>query len=218
MLSFLAFAFFISFSYPYPLKIVDTEGSVFFKKESKASWVKSQKSIILDKKAELRTERASVCTVSLDDKLDNVLTIKENSQIYIENIKPVAIYIVKGRTFALIDDITTIGAFEIHTQRARLKVRGTGESVDVSDKEVIVKCFEDNVYLNAIDEKSNITGERTIAEGFGIKIDIDGVLGDIFELSEYDFAEWDEFTNDIGHIRANKDSSEDRQFLTRTLQ
>lgn len=185
------------------VKIIDMRGNVQMKKDEKATWQEAKLNIILGKQSEIKTDAASECTLSFDDELKNILTIKEDSQIKIENLKPANINLPKGRVFSLIDDIAKVEKFEIRTPTAVAGVRGTGESVEFSQGCANVKCFENDVYVEGFDSQNNMTGQEMVSNGSGVKVCEGGTFGKQFKLSGRDFFEWENFMGSVDDLRDN---------------
>lgn len=182
-------------------KIVDVKGDVTVQKEASQPWEKAKVDMFLDKQAEIKTGKDSECTLTFDEELKNILTVKENSHIKIENLKPANIFLPEGRVFSIIDNIAKIEKFEIRTPTAIAGSRGTGSSVGFQESYTLVLCFLDTVYVQGLDEQGNTTGEKDLAGGFGINVGLGGEFGNIFELGASDIEDWDEFTSNIEEIR-----------------
>jgi hypothetical protein len=197
---------FCAVSFAQMAKVVEVKGDVQIKKGAKSSWEKAKIDSILDKQAEIKTAVSSECTITFDEELKNILTIKENSEVKIENLKPANISLPSGRVFSLIDDITKIEKFEIRTPTAIAGVRGTGESVEFSSGCANVKCFENNIYVQGLSGKGNTTQEHGVAGGFGIKVCEEGAFGEQFRLSGGDWSQWEEFLSNIDELRDNSSS------------
>ncbi|MCK9615593.1 MAG: FecR family protein [Candidatus Omnitrophica bacterium] len=184
-------------------KIIETKGDVQVKKEANSAWKKAKINTFLDKQAEIKTGVSAECTLTFDEEFKNILTIKENSQIKLENLKPVDISLPKGRVFSLIEDIAKVEKFEIRTPTAIAGVRGTGESVEFSSGCANVKCFENNVYVQGLTNQGDTTGERGLTSGFGVKACEGGTLGEQFALSKEDLLQWEEFLSNVDDLRDN---------------
>jgi len=184
-------------------KILEVKGDVQVKKEAKSAWEKAKIDAFLDKQAEIKTGARGECTLTFDEELKNILTIKENSEIKIENLKPANISLPKGRVFSLIDDIAKVEKFEIRTPTAIAGVRGTGESVEFSSNCANIKCFENNVYVEGISGQSNAKGSQNLSSGFGIQVCEGGVFGNKFALSDSDLSQWEEFLSNVDDLRDN---------------
>ncbi|MDD5583505.1 MAG: FecR family protein [Candidatus Omnitrophica bacterium] len=184
-------------------KIIDATGKVSIKKDASAPWEKAKISTMLGKQAEVKTGAKSECTLSFDETMKNILTLKENSWVKLEDIKPANISLPQGRVFALIDDIKKVEKFEIRTPTAVAGVRGTGESVEFNGGMSIFKCFADAVYVQGLGAQGQSLNEQSLLEGFGINVDNAGAFGQAFSLSEGDLQEWRRFEASLGHMQRN---------------
>ncbi|MCK9573404.1 MAG: FecR family protein [Candidatus Omnitrophica bacterium] len=184
-------------------KIIEVKGDVQVKKAAKSAWEKARIDTFLDKQSEIKTGASSECSLSFDEELKNILTIKENSEVKIENLKPAGISLPQGRVFSLIDDIAKVEKFEIRTPTAIAGVRGTGESVEFSSNCANVKCFENNVYVQGLGSQGNSTGQQGVSGGFGVQVCEGGTFGKQFTLSGEDLSQWEEFLGNVDGLRDN---------------
>ncbi|MDD5195974.1 MAG: FecR domain-containing protein [Candidatus Omnitrophica bacterium] len=184
---------FLSSAFAQSAKIIDLKGRVSVKRMPDAQWEKAKVSTTLEKLAEVKTEAKSECVLVFDEAMKNVLTLKGNSQVKLEDIKPVSVSLPQGKVFALVDDIKAVEKFEIRTPTAVAGVRGTGESVEFNNARSTIKCFRDTVYVQGLDAQGNGIGEAALAEGFGFDVVAGGLLGEAFTLSAQDRNEWSRF-------------------------
>jgi len=184
-------------------RVIEAKGDVQIKKEPKSTWEKAKINIFLDKQAEIKTGKSSECTLAFDEELKNLLTIKENSEIKIENLKPASIVLPQGRVFSLIDDIAKVEKFEIRTPTAIAGVRGTGESVEFSSGCASVKCFENKVFVQGLTNQGAATGGQALASGFGVKVCEGGTFGEQFVIPDNDLVQWEEFISNVDDLRDN---------------
>jgi len=205
ILAFLSFFLFMIFvtAFAQTAKIIEVKGDVQVKKETKSEWEKAKMDIFLDRQAEIKTGGSSECTLAFDSELKNVLIIKENSKVKIENLKPANISLSEGRVFSLIEDITKAEKFEIRTPAAVAGVRGAGGSVEFSSGCTTVKCFESKVHVKALINQGNNTREQDLASGFGVKICEGGELEEQFVIPDEDLIQWEEFLSNVDDLRDN---------------
>ena len=177
--------------------IIDINGDVLVKKNSQSDWEKAGTGVSLDKNAELKTQMGSECTLVFDEERQSVVTIKENTQIRIDSIKPGNVYLPKGRVFSLIKNLSKIEKFQIRTPTAIAGARGTGWETGFGEGKSSVMCFDDTVYVSGLDANGNITEEEDLDSGFGLEVGAGGKLGDSFEIGDDARAEWNDFTNNV---------------------
>lgn len=178
-------------------KIINVEGSVKVKKDAESSWQKAKPDTYLDDEAQIKTGSNSQCTLSFDEDLTNILTIKDNSHIRMEDVKKGKVFLPKGRVFSLIEDISKLEDFQIRTPTAVAGVKGTGESVQVTKFGTSVMCFEGEAYVAGIDKDGNIGPIRDILAGFGVDVTRDGIIVDIFKLVDRDWKDWEDFRGEV---------------------
>jgi hypothetical protein len=200
-LVFFQLVLFSSLVFAQTAKIIDIKGEVLIKKTADASWEKAKVNMVLGKQAEIKTENNAECTLTFDEELKNILTVKSNSQIKIENVKPVSLYLPKGRVFSLVDDIAKVEKFEVRTPTAIAGVKGSGDSVESGDDGTSSRCFDGSLYVQGLDEQGNPTGEQDLPEGYGVNVGSGGVFGDMYQLGDDDFSEWRDFSGNIEGMR-----------------
>ena len=186
-------------------KIIDIKGDVRAREAGKVSWQKARIGMILASNSQVKTGAYSECTLAFDDELKNIVTIKESSQITIENIKPGRIFLPEGRVFTLIGELGYLEEFKIRTPTAAAGARGTGWSTGASPRGTDVKCFEDDVFVQGFDPQGNVTDEQGLFSGFGMGVGRDGGLGDPFGLSRGDLNEWRDFKDNAEGKRRGGD-------------
>lgn len=190
-------------------KIVDIKGMVLIKKDMDSPWQKAKINILLGKEAELKTEKSSWCTLAFDEELKNILTIKENSHIRIENVKPGNIFLPEGRVFSLIQSLAKAEKFQIRTPTAIAGSRGTGWATGYQAGNTSNSCFDDQIFIQGLDNQGNVTEEDTLSSGNGMNIGEGGVLGDKFALGNKDYAEWNDFMDYIDGLRGEGEEETD---------
>ncbi len=175
-------------------KIVDIQGNVFAREKTNVSWVRAKINTFLNKEAELKTEMDSSCTLAFDEKMKNVLTVGENSQLKIENIKPGNIFLNRGRVFSLVENIENEEKFQVRTPVAIAGARGTGW-VTSHDGKTAVHVFEETVFVQGLGKDGKVIKEEDLENGFGLGVGPDGFFGDRFPLTDRDYEGWDKFSN-----------------------
>ncbi len=191
------------------VKIIGLKGEVTLKKTAQANWEKAQVSMLLGKEAELKTGNSSTCLLAFDGELKNVLELKENSQLRIENVLPGKVFLPEGRVFALIDSLSKTQEFQVRTPTAIAGARGTGWLTISTVIGSSVLCFDDTVHIQGLNPQGNMTGERDLDSRLGINIDTDGALGEFFQLGGSDLRDWDDFRSDVEDKRAGLESDND---------
>ncbi|MDD5583504.1 MAG: FecR family protein [Candidatus Omnitrophica bacterium] len=188
-------------------KIIDVKGDVSVKKGPAASWEKAATNTFLEALAEIKTGKDSKCTLIFDDQMKNILTVRENSQITLTEIKPVNISLPQGRVFALIDDIKKVEKFEIRTPTAVAGVRGTGESVEFNNGVSIIQCLQSVVNVQGLDSSGLLQKALDLLAGLGVTVDADGNLSASFQLSAEDLKAWQDFMDYIEDLRGSEDGN-----------
>jgi hypothetical protein len=201
VLFFLFSLFVLSSALAQVAEIIDIKGNVRIREPGKIFWRKAKIHMLLKRDTKLETGARSECTLTFDEDLMNIVTIKANSLITIEEVKPGRIFLPQGRVFSLIDQLSSVEEFQIRTPTAIAGARGTGWSTDSSDRGTDVKCYEDRTFVQGLDDKGNVTGEKDLDSGFGLDVGPGGDIGNPFDLGPDDFDEWRDF----------KDNAEDKR-------
>ena len=86
-------------------KIIDVKGDVEFRKTSQSRYEKAKPDIYLNSSSGIKTSNNSECVIAFDEELENILTIKENSEITIESLKRGKDFMTRGRVISLIETL-----------------------------------------------------------------------------------------------------------------
>jgi hypothetical protein len=192
---------FTAYGFSQTVTIIDVKGSAQVRDQETQPWQEAQPGRILEKNAELLTKSNSECTLAFDQRRKNVLTVKADSRIKIDEIIPAKIMLSEGRVFSLIKAISSIEKFEIKTPTATAGVRGSGLGVVFQLQTTSVFCFEDKIFIQGLDDQGNVTAEQELSEGLGINIGTGGILGESFALSSQDYKDWQDFSGGIERER-----------------
>ena len=180
-------------------KIVEVKGEAYVKQNAQAAWEKAKVNMSLEKGAQVKTTIGGQCMVAFDAARKNLLSVKSNSQITIENVTPGNIYLPEGRVFVLIGSVPKNEKFQVRTPTAIAGARGTGWGEEVQDKKTELSCFEDAIFVQGLDASGNPTGEQDLNEGFGMGVGEGGVFGEMTPLNDTDRNEWNDFSNQAGN-------------------
>jgi len=177
--------------YAQTAKIISVEGEVNVRADANSDWQNAKPQQYLSQDAEIKTAEKSKCILSFDEDLANIITIDENTQVKLKNLKPVEIILPRGRVFLLIDDKTSsLKPFEVRTPTAVAGVRGTGESVEFYSEETIIQCFEGKVYVQGLNSEGRKMQTKTLSEGKGIKIVSGGHGRNPFKITVTAYETW----------------------------
>ena len=199
-----AFLFVPCYAFAQVAKIVDVGGKVTVKTDASADWKKAKVNMVLNKDAELETKENSYCTLAFDEEQKNIVTLKQNSRIRIDSIKPGAVFLPQGRVFSLIKNLPKNATFEVRTPTAVAGARGTGWVTQTEGDHVSEKCFDDVIYVQGLDPQGNITGETDLPQGSGMDIQ-GGQLGSRHTLGDDDYKEWNDFTGYVDDLQGGGD-------------
>lgn len=197
-------------SFAQEIKIIEIQGVVLVRSREISSWRKASLGEVLSKDYEVLTKRRSKCTISLDQKIDNVITVEEHSHIVIADMLGRTIELSKGRVFSLIGNAKKTESFQIKTPTAVAGARGTGWMVGFITS-TLAKCFQGTIYVAGLDEQGNRMPEQDIGQGSGIEVLIGGVFGDLFDLDNEDRETWNDFRGSLVDLKGSGEGTLEQQ-------
>ncbi|MFC1674844.1 FecR domain-containing protein [Candidatus Omnitrophota bacterium] len=181
-------------------KIIDLRGNVQIKcKVGSSCWEEAQLDMLLEEESQIKTTGDSQCLLTFDQELENVVEVKENTQMTIKSVEPGEIFLPQGRVFAIIEGLSEHEKFEVKTPTATAGARGTGWSTESSKEGTKASCFENKIYVN-----SPRADTKNIPTGSGINVGPDGKLGNLFGLGNKEWAEWGDFKKGVQNRRNEK--------------
>ncbi|MFA5157180.1 MAG: FecR domain-containing protein [Candidatus Omnitrophota bacterium] len=181
-------------------KVIDRRGQVMVKKEAGLEWEKVKLNMVLNDGAEVETKARSECILAFDEEPTNIVSVKENTKIKIESVKPGNIFLPQGRVFALVENLAKEEKFQVRTPTAIAGARGTGWVTGFNNGNTNAECFENTIFVQGLDENGNPTGEQNIGNGFGIDVGPGGDFGQPRQLGGRDFDTWDNFTDTVDFV------------------
>ncbi|MBM3250461.1 MAG: FecR domain-containing protein [Candidatus Omnitrophica bacterium] len=188
-------------------RIIDIRGRVTVKLKDKADWERARIDMLLNREAQVKTDGKSSCTLAFDGELKNIMTVKENSHIKIENLAPANIFLPEGRVFTLIRNLSKSEEFSVRTPTAVAGARGTGWITDFHAMLTSVLCHDNRVFVDGLDAAGNVTEEQDLSNGWGLKVGEGGRFSDVFILSDDDRRLWDRFEDNV--LELTGEESED---------
>ena len=200
LIVFITAVFFYSGAFAQSAKIIDLGGQVSVKESASGQWGKAKANMLLNSDAEVQTGKDAYCTLVFDEEQRNIVTIKQDSHIKIESIKPGSIFLPEGRVFSLIKNLSKSEKFQVRTPTAIAGARGTGWVTGFNGSDTSAGCFDDVIFVQGLDAQGNTTEERDLSSGSGMDIGPGGRLGQTHGLEERDFTEWNDFSGYTGDI------------------
>lgn len=200
---------FVSCAFAQSVKIVELNGDVTVKKNVSADWEKAKVDARLDTQAEIKTGSSAKCILAFDDMAQNVIQVKENSQLKIESVLPGSVFLPQGRVFVLIDNLPQAQEFQVRTPTAIAGARGTGWLTSFGNNNTLIICFDDMVSVQGFDQQGNPVDQRELTANLGVNIGLDGKLGLFFQPTPGNLSEWNDFRGDIEDARASLETGDD---------
>ena len=191
---------FISNLYASDIKIVDIKGKVLLRENPKSRWQTAKIGATLAKDYQILTKRRAECTLSLKKGYEQILTIKENTQVSIQDLITNTIKLDKGRVFALIKKIGKGESFKVKTPTAIAGVRGTGLAVFFDRDITTTLCFEGRVAIEGLDTQGNVVSQDEVWQGFGIEVEEGGNISEFIPIEEENKNEWKEFRDEVEEV------------------
>jgi hypothetical protein len=207
-LSFVMALLFPVFLFAQTAKVIDLKGEVLVKQDVMTAWQRAKVNMLLGREAEVETKKNALCTLAFDEEQKNILTIKENSRIKIENVSPGNVFLPEGRVFSLIKNLSKGQTFQIRTPTAIAGARGTGWITGFTAGSASALCFEDTVFMQGLDNSGNPIGEQDLNRGSGLNVGPGGVFGGIFTLRDSDYREWNDFSGYVDGLSAGDQGGE----------
>jgi hypothetical protein len=102
----------------------------------------------------------------------------------------------------LIKNLSKNERFEVRTPTAIAGARGTSWVTGFDGANASAQCFQDTAYVQGLDEAGNPTAEQDLPSGRGLDIGGGGRLGEMYELGDADYAEWNDFNGYVADLTA----------------
>ena len=192
----LAMFFVVSFvSILWAAVITNMEGNVQVQSAADKSWTKAKVGTTVNIGDGIQTARGSMADVDLDSTGKNKIRIEESTLIVINSTNAADINklnLSHGKIFANVEEVKAGLGFEVTTPSAVAGVRGTGWSVESSDRRDEVATFKDSVFVRSMDQQGKVIDEVTVPEGFKTDIERFEKAGELSKLSEGEMQRFNE--------------------------
>jgi len=194
-----ALSFFCAASYAEEgIQILYVKGVVNVQQSGEDFWILAKKGMSLGNSDKIKTSFASEVGITLDPTKKNVVTLSQNSEMTVSDIKKKQILLSKGKAFALIEGIDSVSLFEVRTPTAIAGVAGSGMSVETDGKNTTVGCFEDRAYVQGINVDGTPMAELIIIDnGFKRVIGRFEMPSDLLILTALDREGWQQFRENL---------------------
>lgn len=165
-------------------KVLSFEGHVQRKTPSWTQWKNVQKNEILARGDQILTGPNSTCEIGVGEGTKSVVKLRADSKAALTSLDPVKIDLESGKVLSWVRGMKPGSTFQVSTPTAIAAVRGTGWEQGAH----AIKVFEATVYLTGAGGQAS-----DVPEGKGLAIGDDGKLGALFDVSNGDLDEWNEF-------------------------
>jgi hypothetical protein len=180
------------------MQILYVKGVVNVQQAGEDFWVLAKKGMILNDNDKIKTGYTAEAGILLDATKKNVVTLSQNSEMSVSDIKKKQVSLDKGKIFALIEGIESASSFQVRTPTAVAGVAGSGMSVETDGKKTTVGCFEDRAYVQGINVDGVPMAEIVIIDnGFKRVIGTFEMPGDLMMLTMLDRENWQQFRENL---------------------
>lgn len=180
------------------MQVLYIKGVVNVQQHGEDFWILAQKGMRLNENDRIKTGYAAEAGILLDKTKKNVVTLSQNSEMSVSDVKKKQVSLDKGKIFALIEGIESASSFQVRTPTAVAGVAGSGMSVETDGEKTIVGCFEDRAYVQGINVDGIPMAEIVIIDnGFKRAIGRFEVPGDLVMLTMFDRGSWQQFRENL---------------------
>jgi hypothetical protein len=180
------------------MQVLYVKGIVNVQQAGEAFWVLANKGMALNENDKIKTGYAAEIGIALDSTKKNIITLSQNSEMGISDIKKKHISLSKGKAFALIKGVESASSFQVRTPTAVAGVAGSGMSVETDGDNTTVGCFEDKAYVQGINVDGKPMAEIVIIDnGFKRVIGRFEMPGDLLMLTGLDREGWSQFRENL---------------------
>jgi ferric-dicitrate binding protein FerR (iron transport regulator) len=175
--------------------ITTLEGNVQVQSAANKSWTKAKVGMTVNIGDSIQTARSSTADVTLDNAGKNKIRIEESTLVVINSANAADINklnLSHGKIYANVEEVKAGLGFEVTTPSAVAGVRGTGWSVESSDRRDEVSTFKDSVFVQSMDQHGKLIDEITVPEGFKTDIERFEKAGELTKLSEDEIQRFNE--------------------------
>jgi hypothetical protein len=179
-------------------EIIYVKGLVNIQQQGDDFWILAKKGMFLDDNDKIKTSIAAEAGVALDSTKKNIVTLSQNTEMSISDIKGKQVSVSRGKVFALMEALSSDSSFEVRTPTAVAGVAGSGMSVETDGEKTIVGCFEDQAYVQGINVDGKPMAEIVIIDnGFKRVIGRFEMPGDLMILTALDREGWQQFRENL---------------------
>ena len=189
--------------------ITNMEGNVQVQSAADKSWSKAKAGTMVNIGDSIQTARSSTADVDLDGAGKNKIRIEESTLVVINSANASDINkldLSHGKIYANVEEVKAGLGFEVTTPSAVAGVRGTGWSVESSDRRDQVATFKDSVFVKSMDQQGRVINEITVPEGFQTMIERFEKAGELTKVSEDEMQRF----NDMKEGRSSGTTMEQR--------
>lgn len=179
----------------YEVTVIDVQGDVKADLKGDGKWVVCFNELKLMKGAKIKTGPGASAQIAYDNQGMNVLQIKENTEITIDDSMA---KLANGSVLALFKNLKPGSSFTVKTPTAACGIRGSGMGIDFINGMTVVAAYEDKVFVQGLDAAGNPVGvEVTIPEGWKSEVATGGGVTQPAGLTDNEKAVWSAFVQAV---------------------
>ncbi|MFA5068914.1 MAG: FecR family protein [Candidatus Omnitrophota bacterium] len=180
------------------MNILQVKGVVNVQRAGDTAWQTASQGTLLVENDRIRTSVNSEASIALDTSDKNVVTLSQDSEMSIADIREKHLLLHNGKIFALIEGVESASSFQVRTPTAVAGVSGSGMSVESDGNNTTIACFEDMAYVRGVNADGTLMAEIVIiGNGFKRVIGRFEMPGDLIALSNLDRESWSQFRQDL---------------------
>ena len=162
--------------------VIDVTGDVKVDTKADGTWITPWVGMKLMKEAIIKTGPKSSVDIVFDAEGLNVLHIRENSEV---SVQDASVNLPEGSVLANFANLKPGSSFIVQTPTAACGIRGSGMGVDVFDEITSVQAYEHSVYVQGLDASGNPIGKTVeIPEGWQSIVEQGGKIETPAELTD----------------------------------
>ena len=192
-------------------RITHLKGEVKIQKQAAGAWSDALTDMKVSDGDKIKTSPSSEAEIAIDEDMDNVIKIDENSELTIDSISGNRTQLHRGKMFAMLDGLSQGSSFEVRTPTAVCGVMGSGISVDTGNNRTSAGCHEDEAYARGINKDGSLTGKKIIKEGFKSLIEKFKPPQDLVRLSGLEKRQWRGFKKGLRERRPGTSNTSGNQ-------
>lgn len=145
--------------------VIKVLGKVQIKEKKARKWKDAEERMFLGSGDTIKTEKDSWVEIGFGEEADNIIKVKENTEVELSDFGPITLGLLRGEIRSLVEKLESDSTFQIRTPIAVCGARGTGWDTNLNGKIVTVDAYENDVFFQTINKRGKVLEESTINAG-----------------------------------------------------